>query len=505
MTALEQVFRPSMVVYMPPGSPIGSPRHVATEHHLPPGLGDVRELSTGTHDEFMREVDGGREFVFLVYGGLENDELRQRVVHLEARGYDKAVLPVFAARAYVFTRHTGDAWSTDESLTPDAPPETIVAWARQQLRNRPVTPETTSQLSSAVVARVSTDGIARIGRVFSSQRGEYGAWRLGPQEWDVVEDVRTTSGGAERTMVGAHPATGSVLVVATPTQRMQRSLDFTYGIADTGLAFGGGAAVDVDIYVNGQRTIRLSCPNTPGWKTLTADTSALDGEPADVVMLVTTRDDSARHFAYRLEPSSKAGRPRRVDPEPQPFVLTGGRKLSDAVEQLRVYRREGDRRLDAEADGRTYAAADMHEAADSAGGGSVHRVWAFGPLLWDSVGSTRQRSDGVERKGMWAHPRNGSTLVIEAPRVSMNALLRGYLGFTDVAVDTARRSGIEAPVTFRLSIDGRVAFEREVARTAGWSEFAVPAGTSVGARDVRIEIRSAVDSWAHFVFDVWSE
>jgi hypothetical protein len=364
MTAVEQVFRPSMVVYMPPGSPIGSPRHVATEHQLPAALRDVRELNAATHDAFLREVDGGQEFVFLVYGGLENDELRQRVEHLEARGYHKAVLPVFAARAYVFTRHPSDAWSTVESLTPGAPPDAIVAWARQQLRSRPVPPAATSQVSRAVVARVSPDGTARIGRVFSSQRGEFGAWRLGPQEWNVVEDVRTTSGGVEREMVGAHPATGSVLVVASRIPRMQRSLDLTYGIADTGLIFGAGADVDVDVYVNGQQTIRFSCPNTPGWKTQTADTSALDGETADVVMLVTTRDDSARHFAYRLEPSSAAGRPVKVDPEPPPFVLTGGRKLSDAVEQLRVFRREGDRRIDAEADGRTYSAADMHEAAE---------------------------------------------------------------------------------------------------------------------------------------------
>lgn len=506
MTGVEHVFRPSMVVYMPPGSPMGNPRRIAIERHLPAALQDVRELSASTHEQFLREVKGGQEFVFLVYSTYENDEMRWRALHLEEHGYRRTVLPVYAASAHVFTREDLDSWSREQRLTPGPSAETIVAWARQQAQGRPTPAGEASALANAFVARVHADGVARVGRVFSSQQGEYGAWRLGPQEWDAVEELRTSSGRVEQSMIGAHPETGSVLVVASPRLTMKRSLELTYGIADTGLTYGAGAAVEVGLYVNGQRTLNLSCPNTPGWKTVVADTAGLEGQTADVVLLVTTRDDTSRHFAYRLDPSSQPARPSvSADQDRQPFVVTGGRRLSDTVEQLRVYRLEGDRRIDAQPDGRTYSAADMHEATGSAGEGAVHRVWALGPLLWDSVGSTRQPSGGEARKGIWAHPRNGTTLVIEASRVRMSALLRGYFGFTDFSVDTAKSAGVEAPVTFQVSIDGRPAFDQAVMRASGWSGLALPAGGGTGEHNLRIEIRSASDAWAHFVFDLWSD
>jgi hypothetical protein len=506
MEGLEEIYRPSMRVYMPPGSSPGTPRLLARQLNLPAGLQDIRDLSADTHAQFLTEVDRGQDFVFLLYATYDNAEMQWRIRYLEERNYQKTVLPVFAASAQIFTRGDVDGFWQDQRLAPNPSPETIVAWARSQLHDRSRGSGGAVSLADAVVARVHPDGVVRKGRLFISQHGEDGSWKLGPQEWDGVQDARTSSGRVERKVIAAHPATGSVLVVALPALKMKKSLELWYGIADTGLMFRSGADVNVSFYVSGEKKFDVSCPNTPGWKVLAADTASLEGRATDVVMLITTANDTARHFAFRLEPSSQpAMRSLSAARGSGPVELGGGRTLADAADRLRVYRLEGERRIDAQSDGRTYSAAEMHEATGSGGEGSVRRVWALGPFLWDSVGVTRQTSGGDALDGLWAHPRTGTTLVVEAPAVKMGALLRGYLGFTDFSVDQAQGVGVRAPVSFKLSIDNRPAFESDVARTAGWTRLAIPIGGTPREHSLRIEISCAIDSWAHFIFDLSSD
>ena len=500
-----EIYQPSMMVYMPPSSPIGSPRLLATQLNVPVGLRDIRDLSPDTRTQFLKEVERGQDFVFLLYGTFDNEEMRWRIRHLQEQKYLKAVVPVFGASAQIFTRRDVDGFSQEQRLGPNPSPETIVAWARRQLQDRQAAPADAAALANALVARIRADGVVRLGRLFISQHGEDGSWRLGPQEWDAVEESRTSSGRVEQNVIAAHPATGSVLVVAFPALPMKKSLGLSYGIADTGLRFPTGANVNVGFYVNGEKKFDVMCPNTPGWKARAADTANLDGHAADVVLLITTPNDTARHFAFRLERSSQpALRPLDAVNDASSIVLTGGRTLSDAVDRLRVYRVVGDRRADAQRDGRTYSAGDMHEAAGSGDEGAVRRLWALGPLLWDGVGVTRQSSSGDVRNGLWAHPRNGTTLVIETPAVKTGELLSGHFGFTDYSVKAATAAGVTAPVTFRVSIDGRPAFQREAARIAGWTGFVIPAG---GAREhtLQIQISSATDAWGHFVFDLSSD
>src|SRR2546423_14004283 len=103
----------------------------------------------------------------------------------------------------------------------------------------------------------------------------------------------------------------------------------------------------------------------------------------------------------------------------------------------------------------------MHEAGGVANGGGMRRMWALGPLPWDGVGVTRQRSNGEPREGLWAHPRNGTTLVLDAPGSRIGGLLRGFFGLTDFSIDRARAAGATAPVTLTVSIDGTVVLTRE--------------------------------------------
>jgi hypothetical protein len=505
MTGIAEIYRPSMMVYMPLRSAIGSPRLLATELQVPAGLRDIRDLSPATHDQFVKEVERGQDFVFLLYGNLQNDEMRWRVRYLEQQQYRKTVVPVYGASAQIFTRGEVEGLWQNERIAADPSPPAMVAWARQQLQNRSATSANASPLAQAVVARVGEDGVVRKGRLFTSQYGENGSWKLGPQDWDGVEETRTTSGRVARDVIAAHPASTSVLVVAFPAQPMKTSLGLLYGISDTGLVFRAGANVDVTVYVNGEEKIATSCPNTPGWKELAADTANLDGKPADVVMLITTANDAARHFAFRLEPSPKPARALDAATAAGPVVLTGGRRLREFVDRLRVYRLEGDRRSDAQSDGRAYSAEEMHEATGSVGEGAVRRRWALGPLPWDGVGVTRQRSGGDLRDGLWAHPRNGTTLVIDVPGVTLGQVLRGHFGLTDYAVANAKAAGVTAPVTLKMFVDGRPVFEQAAARTAGWTPLAIPVDGENRAHALRIEISSERDSWAHFIFDLWSD
>ena len=505
MMSVAAAYRPSMVVYMPPASTIGIPRLVAERMGLASGLKDVQVLDDSTHAQFISQVDAVREFVFLVYGQYSNTELAWRSHYLEARDYQKTVLPVWGAHAELFTRRAIGGFSATRQLAGPATPEHVVEWAVRRLRQHPHTPSGEPVLADALVARVQADGVIRESELFASQRGESGTWKLGPAEWDAVEDVGTTSGGVERHMIAAAPDEHSMLVVAFPAVRMKPALRMTYGIADSGVRFRSGANVRVMLYVNRTLKADVSCSTTPGWKELAVDTASLDGRPAEVVMLLTTANDRGWRFAFHLEPSSRASS-TALDPtshDAGAVLMTDGRTLKDAIERLEVHRLEDGRRIEARTEPHEYSALEMHEPAGADGEGAVRRQWVFGAPLWDGVGVTRQRSGGNLRDGLWAHPRNGSTLVIEA-RVKIGELLRGFAGLTDYSAMQASGLHVSAPVRYKILIDGAVVFEGEARRTRGWTEFAVPIRGSEGEHRLRIEISCATDKWAHFVFDLGS-
>lgn len=507
MLGLQQIYRPSMVVYMPSGPPMGTPLFLSSHLGLPIGLRDIRALNGATRARFEQEVQQAKDFVFLVHWTYANEEMASRARYLEEHGYRKAVLPVWGAHAEIFTRGEIDDFSRVHRIQPDPSLEAVVAWARQRLVEKRQPPIDAPVLAKALVARVHTDGTIREGRIFISQRGENGSWRLGPLEWDAVEEIRTSSGGIYRDVILAHPARDSVLVVAFPAMTLKESLSLLYGIADSGLRFRPGADVDLAVYVDGVKRAHVVSQNAPGWKALTVDTDGLQRRAADVVLLITTVDDRSRHFAFRLEASSRPPGAVSVeadDAAPAPAILTSGRTLKDSLERLKVRRIAGGRWLDARRDPRTYSASEMHETEGPAGEGTLRRQWVLGPMLWDAVGVTRQRSRGVARDGLWAHPKDGTTLVIEAPRAVLGSVLQGYVGMTDFSVARAAALGVTAPVRIRVLLDGRPVIENEVPRTRGWRTFAVPISGGPRERRLQVEISSTTDSWAHFVFDVWS-
>ena len=506
MTAVQQIYQPSMAVYMPPGPPTGTPRLLASYRGLASGLADIRPLSTDTRPQFLTEVEQARDFVFLAQWSFENEELAWRTRYLAEQKYQRTVFPVWGARAEIFTHGEIDALWRAQRLEGDPSPGGIVAWARRRLQETRRAAAAGPLISEAVVARIDAAGALREGRLFTSQYGENGSWRLGPAERDAVEQMRASSGGVERAAIVAHPTADAVLVAAFPAVKMKTSVSVTYGIVDSGSRFASGADVNVLLYVDGVKKADVVCPDTPGWNELIVDTAALEGRPADIVMLMRTSKER-RDFAFDVATSSRVNSTPSHDPtaDTSAVVLLGGPTLAGWIDRLRVYRTSDAPPIKARHVLEAHSASDMHEAAGPGGEGAVRTRWVLGPALWDTVGATRQRSGGEARDGLWAHPRNGTTLVIEALVAPMGHLLRGYFGVTDVAIAKAAIIGVTAPVRMKILLDGRLSIDTEAPRVSGWRSFAVPVPDTQTVRSLRIEIDCATDSWAHFIFDLWSE
>jgi hypothetical protein len=506
MMGVQQIYRPSMVVYMPPDPPVATPQLLASYRGLASGLADIRPLDSDTRTQFLTEVEQARDFVFLAQWSFENGELAWRVRYLAEQKYQRTVFPVWGARAEIFTRGEIDGLSRTQRLNGDPSPGGIVSWTRQRLREKRSQAAAAPLIGEAVVATIDDAGGLREGRVFSSQHGEAGSWKLSPAEWDVVEQTRAASGAVERDVIDAHPTADAVLVAAFPAVKMKPSVSLTYGIVDSGSRFGSGADVNVKLYVNGVKEADVICPNTPGWNELIVDTAALQGTPADIVLLMRTSKDRS-DFAFDVATSSRViTRPiLSEDAAAGAVVLLGGPTLKDGIDRFRVYRTSDAHAIGARHVLEDRSAADMHEAAGRDNEGAVSTRWALGRIVWDAVGTTRQRSGGEARNGLWAHPRNGTTLVIDAPVARLGHLLRGYFGFTDLALAKAAELGVTAPVRMKILLDGKPLILNEAPRVRGWRSFAVPIPAAQTVRSVQIQIECATDSWAHFIFDLWGE
>jgi hypothetical protein len=191
----------------------------------------------------------------------------------------------------------------------------------------------------------------------------------------------------------------------------------------------------------------------------------------------------------------------------QPSVRLGPEQpLSASLRSLEVTRvGRGGERLGAHFDPAVLSAKAMHERGLEPPDGEVHGRWVLGEPAWDAVGRTRQRSGGEPREGLWAHPRDGTELDIEADVELEGTALVGFFGFTDFSLAQARSAGVDAPVRFELDLDGARLLATEVARRAGWSSFhATVPDTASGTRHLRVSVDCDDDTWAHFVFDVWA-
>jgi hypothetical protein len=144
----------------------------------------------------------------------------------------------------------------------------------------------------------------------------------------------------------------------------------------------------------------------------------------------------------------------------------------------------------------------MHEVTDGGNAGGIGPRWELGELPWDAVGLTLQESNHRPRWGLWAHPKDGTTLVIEADDVVLPHGLAGFYGLTDFSIEQAQAAGLTDPIEFRVRMAGQLLLAQTVPRVRGWTPLTIAAPEGVRGR-LHVEIAGARDTWAHFVFDLW--
>jgi hypothetical protein len=190
-----------------------------------------------------------------------------------------------------------------------------------------------------------------------------------------------------------------------------------------------------------------------------------------------------------------------------PMRLAAASTLKDHLGGLRVLRTgaAGAGRVDGRWELAPRSATVMHETPGPDGEGGLGARWQLGDAPWDAVGLTRQRSGGEPRSGLWAHPKHGTRLVIEADEASLGRVLEGFYGLTDFSIERALAAGVRRPVGFRVLVDGRPVLARQAHPVRGWQAFTIHLAPRAPATSrLRVEVDAEPDSWAHFVFDLWA-
>jgi hypothetical protein len=498
VTGLAQIRRPGLAVYMLPGPLVGTPMLIASRLD-PSGALDVRPLAEETRLEFLAEAAEDRDVAILTsVWSPPSGEHAWRARYLEGRGYRRLALPSAGATAELFWRGEPPRFSTEGKLGTPPSAREAVAWARRRAHD-PARPRRPGRLGRALVARVEADGTVRESTFFASQHGESGSWRLGADDGDVVEETRLPVGSAERDMLIARTTGESLLVVVLPGSDVSRPLRLTCGGGAEGPAAG---VVSAEVFLDDRVALRSTCP-LGEWRDLAVDTGDEGGATADVAVALSAVGVERAQVTFGLGTGEGAVAQEHGRGGVQ---LSASRTLKDALDRLEVYRTQtaGFGRVPARFETTPRPAAIMHESAP-AGEGGLEARWQLGPLPWDAVGLTRQRSGGEARSGLWAHPRKGTTLVIEAEEMGRGRVLEGFHGLTDFSVEQLKGLPAAGPIRFRVFVDGQPVLAREVPRARGWTSFAAGLPeTSAPSRRLRVEIDAPADSWAHFVFDLWT-
>jgi dolichyl-phosphate-mannose-protein mannosyltransferase len=497
-----QLHRPGSAVYMSSSPFTGTPELIASRL-APAGRFVIRPLDPHTRLEFLAATSERRDCLFLWQEGTpRNPEQDWRVRHLVGLGYRRLALAVAGAGAEVFTAGDWPALSSMSTLPVRPSARAAADWARRRLQD-PSRPRHASPLGSALVARVEPDGTTHEATFFMSQGGESGYWRLTAADHDRVEEMRTAVGGVEQDALVAGATDASLLVIALPRAEAGKGLRLTCAGGPASPA-GRRGVVSAEVFVENEEAMLASCP-MGRWETTAAPLPAgTDGRVVTMALSAVGMDRA--DVALRLETTRRPPSPDETE-QILPLLsrLVPGRTLKDEIERLRVYRTaaSGFGRVAGRFEAEPRSAAVMHELAEAgSSSGGVGARWQLSELPWDAVGLTRQESNRVPRWGLWAHPRAGTTLVIEADEVELPRGLEGFYGLTDMSIDQGQAAGLTDPVVFRVLVDGRPVLTRTAPRARGWTAFATEAGPPLRGR-LRVEIASARDTWAHFVFDLW--
>lgn len=119
------------------------------------------------------------------------------------------------------------------------------------------------------------------------------------------------------------------------------------------------------------------------------------------------------------------------------------------------------------------------------------------PLRWLVAAKTIQKSNGVLKDAIWAHPPENGRLSLRYEAVPLGKTLEGFYGFTDNAVKYGR-----SYVRFSVEIDGQSVHEAVKGNRAGWVEFSINTASKEKQKaTVVFNVEAADARVRHFCFD----
>jgi len=119
-------------------------------------------------------------------------------------------------------------------------------------------------------------------------------------DWNYVGISNQEFMGRRRRAIWIHPAEKAV-ILKYPSVTMGDWFSLETGLSDFAATLPGGAAVQVDVYISGQRISRIRQENVPGWYEHSIDTSSFSGQTVDLELRVSSTNNGRRHFMINGE------------------------------------------------------------------------------------------------------------------------------------------------------------------------------------------------------------
>ena len=137
------------------------------------------------------------------------------------------------------------------------------------------------------------------------------------------------------------------------------------------------------------------------------------------------------------------------------------------------------------------------------GEGVIYRRWYCGELPWDATALTIQRSGGILRPAIWHHPLDKATRQLTYEDVPIRSVIRGYMGFTDMAIKKKNNEG----VVLTILIGGEKIFSDYMPNQPGWKDFSVDIPKKFKGKKAKVTflVNTKNQTWRHFCFNAQME
>ena len=124
-------------------------------------------------------------------------------------------------------------------------------------------------------------------------------WFCSDKGWNYVGNTAVKFNGGYVPCIWAHPLDDGPLQVRFDGVRLGKHLDCSHGIADGGVdGFPGGAAVSLEVKLDGKTLVTETRANVKGWAGFRVDTSAHAGKKGDLLFSITTPHSGGRHYCF---------------------------------------------------------------------------------------------------------------------------------------------------------------------------------------------------------------